>query len=54
MNEDKLNREQRAARAASRAGEQVARRVDTFYKARHGIAVRLTREEERAALARCK
>jgi hypothetical protein len=54
MNEDKLNRAQRAARASTAAANYATRRCQLFFNTRNGISVKLAREEERAALARCK
>lgn len=54
MNQVRVSRAERASAAASRHARQVEQRVDTFHKARNGINVKLTQEEERAALARIK
>lgn len=54
MNGDRKTRVERATLAAQRAGQMAARRGQAFYEARNGITVKLTREEEAAALARVK
>jgi hypothetical protein len=54
MSQVRESRYVRAATAALSAARAAQRRTETFYKARNGVNVKLTREEELAALARVK
>lgn len=54
MKQVRESRYVRSATASLCAAASAARRTSVFYNARNGINVKLTREEERAALLRMK